>query len=56
MEPSPPYTENILFLFNHLMEDGKDPQREVDPFFLIIPLTIQAEDLEGLEGVPGEPA
>ena len=56
---SPPCTGNILFLINHLMEDRKGPGREVVPFFFFLSfayLTIQAQDLEGLEGVPGEPA
>ena len=54
-----PYgTGNILFLINHLMEDGKGPGREVVPFFFLsfAYLANQAQDLEGLGGVPGEPA
>lgn len=33
---SPPCTGNILFLINHLMEDGKGPGREVVRFFSLI--------------------
>lgn len=46
--PSPPCTGNILFLINHLVEDGKGPGREIVPFFIVLIIRLSDHSGTGL--------
>lgn len=45
---SPPCTGNILFLINHLVEDGKGPGREIVPFFIFLIIRLSDHSGTGL--------